>query len=444
MKAGFDRRRPGATRPGAGRGFVLLGLVAVLGLMGLLAAWGQAAHPLARLRDLNREAMALQARTAADAGLAFALAQLNAPQGTGARCEALPVDEAAAWAEPLLRGSATASASGAARGGASAANAMAQARCAGSAGPNGEARWACDCGAGEPTGGNRPDGGPDAAFNVALQVLPAPSGSAELEAAGCVRRDGDCARPPEGAEPAAVRRRLQVVRWPALARDPLAVATAGGGIRLGPGVTVRNDQPSSGGRVLLAGRGIAPNGARVEGLPGAPLADLHGRWDPQDAARPFDAFVADLLGLPLSRWRQSPRVRWLDCTDAAAACAGTLQAWVRLGVEAVAVRGALALGPGVRLGRIERPVVLVVDGPFTLRGPGVLHGAVIAESIHADGRFGDIDWQGVAVARGDLALDGRVVLRRSPDVLSGLAQVDAAVLPLVGSWRDAGIEGEDR
>ncbi len=432
--------------PGAQRGFMLLGLVGLLTLLGLLAAWGQAALPLSTLQDGNRLAVALQARSAAESGLALAMQLLNDPRGAGPQCEALAGEPQASWWERRPGGAPSPLAVGGGAGAGLAGNGVqaAELRCtraAGGPGPASAPGWRCTCGAQGGAAVTPPaaSSGPvQVSFSVRWAAPSPPTGDterADLDAAGCVRVDGDCRRPARGAEAPAARQRVGLRVWPAVPRLPQAAWTAGRSIQLSASVELLNSDAASGGRVLHAGGGVDAGGAVLQGLPGAPQADLVLRGDRALAGWATQLGVARWLGSAPAAWARAPRVTQLDCSGAASACRGGLQRALDDGAQALRVVGDLQLQPGFRVGSEARPVVLVVDGALQLQGPGELHGLAMASSIQADGDAGPIQWRGAALALGASRARGRVRVEWTPEVRESIEQVVAGVLAAPGSWR---------
>lgn len=430
----------GPPRPASG--FALLGAVAVLALLTLLAAGGLVTLPMAALRDASREALSVQARAASESGLAMALHRLNTPVPLDAHCEADAQAPGPSWlahhldpdpdttallAEPVP-----------------AASAPPMACRAGTPPTAASVSWSCRC---TPVGSSAPAAGPSAVapgapqpgFAVGWRTVQDPSGRAvtRLESAGCVRVDGDCLRPPQPGEAPAVRRSVDLAAWPLIERLPAAVLSSGGAIQLGPQVTVGNLDPAAGGRALHAGGAVDLGGALLQGLPGSPASDLGLRHDPALAALGSEGLQQAILGMPASRWRAWPLLGHLDCGGDAEACGQRLAALQEAGgPAALMVEGDLRLPPGLTLGRADRPALLVVRGALQVQGPARVFGLALSDSLQMDGRSGPIRWDGAAVAAGRIEAAGAVLVIRQAGGLDGLTRQPAAVLPRAGSWRE--------
>lgn len=434
-------------------GFALLGVVSVLALLSLLAAWSLAAAPVAALRDVSREAMAVEARAAAESGLAMALHRLNAPQALDTFCEPDRRPGAPHWLMQHRNPDPAASAALAPPAAAGAFGPPPVMACAAShsvpavpgRATTPATTWQCRCpGAASALAAATLSGLPatgtvQAAFAIGWYSVPDGPGRSvtRLESTGCVRPDGDCLRPPQPGEPPTVRRSVDLQRWPLLARSPAAALTAGGSIRLGPQTRIRNADPASGGRLLHAGGVIDRQGATLLGLPGAPVSDLAIQRDLGLAGLEPEAFQSSILGLPAARWREWPQVGRIDCPPAERACAAQVLSRQSEGLVALAVEGDLLLPPGFELGRPGEPVLLVVRGALHVQGPARIVGLAVADRLLLDGRSGPVRWEGAAASSGAIEAQGQVLMTREPGTVEALASRPAAVLPRAGSWRES-------
>jgi len=195
--------RPGASQRGAASLAVALLMLGAM-LLVLLAA---NRTTLLELRQATNQEQSTLAFEAAEAGLEWAIALLNAPQRVGNDCRPSPLSSESFRQRHLDLGSASL-----------APRALLPACLRG---PDG---WSCAC----PGGGAADLGAADgpqtrAAFSLRLAAGPQ-SGVLRLVSTGCSRWGGDC-RPAAGGEPASARNEVLLALQPALPAPPATPLT---------------------------------------------------------------------------------------------------------------------------------------------------------------------------------------------------------------------------
>jgi hypothetical protein len=388
-------RPPPCRERGAATLVVILALLGAMALAVLFINRGL----LLETRMSANQARSTVAFEAAEAGVDWALAQLNAAERIGTDCRA---DAAAAlsfrerYLASGLRPACTRSGSG----------------------------WTCSC----PTSGTAalptPTGDDDApAFSVAFGPGPR-ADIATLVSTGTT--NGGAAQ---------ARITVSIALVPALASAPAAPLTARGDIAVGATpIAVHDLDPASPGVGLHAGGSVdasavafnGPGGAtsvgRIAGLD-APLAALDGEH----------LFVA-LFGLPKAAWRDQPMTRRLRCAvDCSAELATTIGSEVT--APMVWIDGDAVLDGPVTYGRADRPVVIVVEGRLQLRGAVTLHGVAYANGIVWTGSGGSPEVRGALVSESGYSGDAAVTLHRETAVFAALRRTGSYV-KVPGSWRD--------
>jgi hypothetical protein len=442
------------SRRGSSGGFATVLIAGVLGLLSTLALLGWAGATLAEQRAAGLEARSVEARAAAEAGIAWALARFNEPHPHDGACLAAVggtglwqrrFDEAAAGAPggvPAVSlhvrttpATATPSSWACFRDGSS---------------------WRCDCPADGAAAwspgwlaGARSAGVRRAAFAVSVQGGVDTDGRpvARLVSTGCVDRDAGCVPSTPGlpvvpgtgslgltASTARVSVDLAVA--PVLHALPAAALASIGEQWVDPAAVLVNPDPASGGRVLWAGAGVQAAGASILGQPGAPWTDRVAERDPWIAARSPETLVEAVLGLPEAAWAGLGRVSRVDCRVAPSPCGARVDAAIRLGATAVQVQGDLDLPAGLSLGAPGAGVLLVVDGALRIAGPRQVHGLALARHLVVDARTGPVAWYGAAVSTSSAQVLGPVHLERDAALLASLAHRAAAVVPAVAGWRE--------
>lgn len=370
------------------RGAATLPITLVLSFVLMLSVVFAHRSLLIEARSASNHLRAAQADEAAEAGLEWALAQLNR--------EAAP--EACAG-EPPWRVQAHATA--------------VQARCA----LAGDA-WACTCGPGDAA----PQG---PGFDVQVSAAHH-SGRLTVTATG--RADHHSHTDTDGAT-----RQLSVRlgRIPGLDSPPAAALTVRGQARFALGAfTIEHTDPSSGGATLHAAAGIdgSPTLVSTPGTPGISSQLLH---DPTLASLSAQGLHASLFRMGRAAWREQPMARAVSCP---AACDAALAEAARTH-QLLWLRGGLRLHTPLQVGTPQRPVVLMVDGPVELHAPALLHGLVYA----TEGRWSDTAGatvRGAVVIDTDLAAEGSTRIQHDAGVLRALHEHTGTYARLPQSWRD--------
>lgn len=408
-------------------------LLSVLLLCGLALLASLYAHRalLAETRGVEVQRRSAQALAAAESGLQWALAQLNAGRADAA-CR--PGSEAAH--EPLRDRLVDVSATGRLAPRLDANGAPLQAGCALEA----DGGWRCRCsGEGAPaTEGER------IAFDVRVEAGPS-TGLLRLVSRGCLGCGGG-----DLDAQAQVQQLLALV--PALPGLPAAPLTARGALRLDPlAPRLSSRERDAQGLLLHAGGPVEAPALQgpQRGDPAAP-ANGHqtGSHDSPDAALPAglvieqDAalvlppgrFLHRYLGLEPLDLSRAPAVRTLRCDGD---CAADLRAAVAAGARLLWVEGDLLLPSGLALGSADAPVLLAVQGQARLGAGVALHGLLAAASLQWQARSGGDFIRGAVLVDGDCCEgSGAPAIERDAALLRRLAWQAGRYVPVLGGWRD--------
>ena len=376
-------------------------------------------------RTAAQQQRSAQAFAAAEAGLDWATAQLNANQRIGDDCLAASRPGSASFRSRALHIDPTrgviAPVAAAAFGGA-------HAICVRGAGG-----WQCGCGpAAAATAPHASDAGP--AFVVRL-LADARPGIVRLVATGCDRPGGDCA--PGGAARAEASARIEVALGllAALPTPPAATVTAIGRLEAGAhAIELRNTDPDAGWLADTGGAIHAPFARRTVpngGAAGATLID----HDPGLTAASTDRFFASFFGAPPMTWAQRPAVVRITCP---ADCGETLAVEIAAAADGalVWVDGDLVVAGPRRFGTAEHPVLLVVTGRARFDGAISLHGVLQAGAFVWDHAGPDAAIEGALLLATDVTLDGEATLAYDRGVLDRLQHATGAFVRIPGSWRD--------
>ncbi|MBX3618787.1 MAG: hypothetical protein KF891_02170 [Rhizobacter sp.] len=380
----------------AQRGAAALPITLMLAVALLLAVGFANRSMVFEVRTAINQMHAAQAHEAAQAGLAWALAQLNRVTPMDDDCHPAPGRTAPTWREQ-------------------AALATVEARCVAS----GDG-WSCHCPA---SGGTLPARVDGTGFTVRVAPDAARPGQLQVTANGHSIDDGPT-----------TRLQMRVGLLPGLDTVPAAALTVKGTASFDSGLlVVRHTDPSSGGLTVQAGGAIEGPALSLVSTPGTPPGASALSGDIALAGLSPASLHASLFRMDRSSWRAQPSVRALDC---ASACDATLaEAVERQGHRLLVLDGGLRLDAATRVGTAERPVLLVVDGPVELHARTVIHGLVYTRHSHwADDAGATVE--GAVVAENDLQAQGYTQIRHDAAVLRLLQQHTGTYAPVAGSWRD--------
>lgn len=378
----------------AERGAAALPVTLMLAFTVLLAVAFANRSVLLQVRSSVHQLASAQAHEAAQAGLAWTLAQLNQSAAIGEDCRASQAASATPWHEQARLGALQASCVAEGTG------------------------WSCHCPrSGEP---RAIEHAAAPAFRVQLTADPAQPDRWQLVATGQDSRAGRT-----------LQLRIAVGRLPGLDTLPAAALAVRGHASFAGDFTLTHTDAASGGVTLHAGGQVQGSSLRAIGTPGTPpRASIVGH-DAALAGLTAPGLHASVFRMDRMRWREQPGVATLDCHSA---CDAALSEAVRQHTR-IALDGGLRLATPLSVGSPQRPVVLVVDGPVELHAAATIHGLVYAR--HADwADHGGATVRGAVIAENDLRAHGPTTLHHDAAVLQALRQHGGTYAPVAGSWRD--------
>jgi len=371
-----------------------------------------------------------QAFEAAEAGIEWAIAQLNGTNRIGADCLTSSETTATSFRARYL-GFNHASAVFTPTAWLNGPVAMAlQPSCV-----RGAAGWSCSCPAsGAPA--LTPPAGAAAAPAFSLQFLPsAAPGVVRIAANGCTSLAGACL-PGSATRPDASARIEVTLGLLAAVRTPPAAAVTARGAFLAeaPALGLHNPDPATG-IAVHAGRSIAAGHARLTTPAGSSLASALVGGDASLAGLDTDQFFAGTFGIDKATWKNQPAVTRLSCSgDCGAALTSLIDA--AAGSALVWVDGDLTLAGPITLGSATSPVVLVVSGAARLDGAVGLHGVLSAASVDWNHASGGAFVRGAVLTEADYQGDGAPEFFYDTAVLGTLASDAGSFARVSGSWHD--------
>ncbi len=416
--------------PRAQRGAAALIVTMVLFFAMLLVAAFANRNLVFEQRTSANQYRSTQAFEAAEAGLEWALAQLNSPARVGADCLASPDAAAPTFRERFLSRQTGASGFSGTTWNNGALAAPLQPSCVRT-----DAGWTCSCPAqGHPNLALPATPGLHPAFTLQF-VAGGKPGIVKVVSRGCTSLAGACAPGTTSAADASARVEVALGLLPALGTPPAAPLTARGRVNTAAALGVHNPDAASGGLALHAGGGIVAPQIRVTPPAGASIADA---WVGNDTALGVltpDRFFSAWFGLDKAGWKNQPMVRTLNCSGN---CGGALVEAVQAagGTPMVWVAGDLVLDGPVALGSPLQPVVLVVEGAAQFNGAVRVHGVVYSASLSWNNTATGALLRGALITEGDVQGNGAPDLFYDAAVLAALKGSGGSFARVAGSWRD--------
>lgn len=273
-------------------------------------------------------------------------------------------------------------------------------------------------------------------------------GSFNVSAVGCA--GGDAERCSEAAgrrshsATAAVRQQAAVGFIGAVPSSPGSPLTVKGRLKtIGDGgLGLHNSDGSTAGRLLVSGGPATPLlASRMDTLPGTPPAQAWFFDDASLARQNPTEFFQTFLGMAPSRYARHPALHGVAC-PAAGDCGPALVSAHDAGWRILWVEGPLQVDGPVTLGGPDAPVLLVVNGDVTLRGPLALTGMLFARGhmawTHTAGGTSRI--MGMLVVQGDLTTTGRMDIVYQQAVADQLRNRIGSYVRVSGGLRDGTVD----
>ncbi len=380
------------------------------------------------LRSSANQVRSTIAFEAAEAGLEWALAQLNSPQRIGADCRPSADPAATSFRSRYLAttpGDAVWTPRRWSRAGVAVAL---QPSCVRT-----DAGWSCSCPAqGEPT--LAPSAAPASRAAFTLQFLPgARPGVVRVAATGCTDLAGACLPGASTAADATATAEVSFALLAGLRTPPVAALTTRGAFDAGSAApTLRNLDPATG-IALHAGADVTVSQARFIGPAGAPLADALVGKDAALAALTAERLFAAHFGIDKARWMRQPAVTRIQCSgDCSAALAAAIDAAADHAL--IWIDGDLALTGPITLGSAQRPVVIVASGAARFDGAIALHGMLYSAALRWDGSAGSA--HGALISESGYQGDGTPDLAYDSAALAALTRHAGSFARVSGSWHD--------
>jgi hypothetical protein len=418
-----------STRQGQRGAAALIVVLVLLFAMALVATFANR-NLLFEQRSSANQYRSTQAFEAAEAGIEWALAQLNANQRIGADCRPGTDPTATSFRSRYLSIAAKTGVATPTTWSNAGVSTPLQASCTRAG--NG---WSCSCPAqGLPNLPAPTAATPAAAFTVQFAPAGKP-GIVRLIANGCTSLAGACLTGATGRADASARIEVALGLVAGLGTPPAATVTTRAGFDAGnAAIGLHNTDPSTG-IAVSAGGTIDAALARLTPPAGAPTTGLLAANDSALAAIPADRLFASYFGVDKAAWQAQPAVTRIRC---ALDCATQLGEAIAAAADAalIHVDGDLVLAGPLTLGSVQRAVVIVVNGTAQFDGAVGLSGLLYAASVRWNGTAGAAFVRGALISEGAYQGNGAPELFYDPLVLDTLKHTSGSFARINGSWRD--------
>jgi hypothetical protein len=329
---------------------------------------------------------ATQAQEAAEAGLDWALAQLNNHTPIGEDCLASSDAAATPFRDRSIGGL--------------------QATCLAN-----DSGWSCRC----PASGEAEPDTSSLAFAIRIAAGEQP-GVLQLSSTGTSHN-------------ARAQVQALVGRLPGLDTLPAAPLIVRGAATAS--FAIHHTDPVTGGLTVHTGGALDTTSLRLTSTPGTPASASVLANDPALAELTPQGLFASVFRMDKAAWRAQPVVHEIACDSACDTALATAAATHPL----IWLRDGLRLVTPVTLGTPQHPVLLVVDGPVELHASAVIHGVIYGTQARWVDTAGAAI-HGAVILEGDLQASGNTQIHHHATVLQTLHERTGSYARAPGSWRD--------
>jgi Tfp pilus assembly protein PilX len=299
--------------------------------------------------------------------------------------------------------------------------------------------WSCSCptaGTGAAATCSDPNGCPT--FRVGFTSVSNDATIARLTVTGCTNGQFPCVGAAGDARADGTARITQVVKvLSGLASTPAAAITAKGNVNFGSNaISATNTDPATNGITINSGGNITGfiNDTTINTLPGTPPgASLVGN-DNTLATLSDDQMFKTFMGVSKDEFRNASTTTEISCNGV---CNSTLSDAISNGARTLWVEGDMTLNANNVYGSPTTPIILVVNGNIALRGTMIIYGVVYCQNTTWDNTGGgDATVYGAVIAEGSFTATGTPNPTYDPNVLRRLRETTGSFAKVPGGWRD--------
>lgn len=308
--------------------------------------------------------------------------------------------------------------------------------------------WSCSCpNAAAPAVSSCTDAAGCPTFRLGFErVIVDPAKAAPLDsdpnqvrviAVGCTNAQRPCV---PGASAAAdgtatVRQVLKLMNG--LATIPASAITAKGNVDFGSNaITATNTDPGTNGVTINAGGTISGfiNESTINTLPGTPPTASLIPSDTSLSSMSDDQMFLSYFGVTKDAFKNSTSTTIISCNGV---CNDTLMNAINEGARQIWVEGNMTLNQNAVYGSVASPIMLVVNGNIELRGTMSLYGLLYCQDSTWDNTGGgDATVYGAVISEGNFKATGTPNPTYDPNVLRNLRDTTGAYAKVPGGWRD--------
>jgi Tfp pilus assembly protein PilX len=220
-----------------------------------------------------------------------------------------------------------------------------------------------------------------------------------------------------------------------LASPPGAALTAKLNVDLSGNLTVTNTDPSSNGITINSGGPATLDGSSsVVTIPGTPPGASIASNDTSLSALTDDQMFETFFGMSKTAFQNLPTTYQITCPMN---CDPTVANAIAAGADTIWINGNLNLNNAGPYGEPTRPVIIIATGNIHVNGNTVVNGLMYSQAAvwdNSGGGTGHIC--GAAIAEGSFTGQGTPDPTYCPDVLSLLKKTTGPFAKVPGSWRD--------
>jgi hypothetical protein len=304
--------------------------------------------------------------------------------------------------------------------------------------------WSCSCPTqSEPALRTATDSALAPAFSVRFLAAGKP-GLVRVVSTGCTSWAGACASASSSADSngamqpsadATAQIEITLALLPGLRTAPVATLTTRGAVQAVDAALGIHNTDSATALSLHAGGTVQLAQARVSSPAGAPRSSAWVTDDKALASLSTERFFASYFGVNKASWQQQPAVTRVMCTgNCSSAVNNAIQSTTQHAL--IWLEGDITLSGPITLGSAERPALIVVNGAATLEGAVAITGVIYANALRWDDASTGATVHGAAVSESSYRGSGEPELFYDPSVLAQLTQHSGNFVRVSGSWRD--------
>ena len=298
--------------------------------------------------------------------------------------------------------------------------------------------WSCGC---PSTGAPTPDACADPAgcpaFRVSFQNVATDPAMVRVTSIGCNDSQKPCVAGAGGTADGTATI-VQVIKLlNGLGTVPAAALTAKGNVDFGSNaITATNTDPGTNGITINAGGNITGfiNPKTIQSLPGTPsTASLVGN-DASLGTLSNDQMFTSFFGVTKDAFKTASTTTVVTCSGT---CNNTILQAIDAGARQIWVDGDMVLNSNAVFGSATQPIMLVVNGNAEVRGTMTIYGVLYCQNGTWDNTGGgDAQIIGAAIAEGNFTATGTPNPTYASDVLAALRETSGQFAKVPGGWRD--------